>query len=270
MLEWATSYFREKGVKSPRLSIEWLLSDVLGLKRLDLYLNHDRPLAREERDRLRPLVVRRAADEPLQYITGYTDFHHLRIRVSPDVLIPRPETEQLVELVLEECDSKPRSVLDIGTGSGCIALALKKARPEWTLHALDRCGKALGVARSNARENGLEVIFHHGPFQTFQPGEKPDIIVSNPPYITPEEKESLDHEVAAYEPGAALFTDNISQLYDQLFLFCRDYGAPGGSCYFEINESFGDALLKTARHHSLTLSLEKDYSGKDRFLKGKF
>ena len=130
MLEWATGYFRQKEVESPRLSIEWLLAHILDIKRLDLYLSYNRPLSPDELERLRPLVKRRAEHEPLQYITGSTEFLHTRIEVNNSVLIPRPETEQLTENILSAHPNEPPlKVLDVGTGSGCIAIALAFSRP---------------------------------------------------------------------------------------------------------------------------------------------
>src|SRR5690606_6466742 len=131
MLEWATAYFESKGIPSPRLSIEWLLGEVLSLKRLDLYLQHDRTLTTSELDTLRGWVLRRGKHEPLQYITGSTDFYNCTINVTPAVLIPRQETEQLVDKILQGHSETHQRVLDVGTGSGCIAIAIKKARPDW-------------------------------------------------------------------------------------------------------------------------------------------
>lgn len=138
ILEWATSYFEEKGIRNPRLSIEWLLAYVLNKKRLDLYLIYDRPLTRDDLNNLRPLIKRRANHEPLQYITGETNFYGYKIQVMPGVLIPRPETEELVEWVLEKTDENSQiSLIDIGTGSGCIPIAVKKERPNWSISAFD-------------------------------------------------------------------------------------------------------------------------------------
>ncbi len=270
MLEWATGFFRSKEVPSPRLSIEWLLSHILQVKRLDLYMQFDRPLSGEELDALRPLVRRRALHEPLQYITGSTDFHNITLRVAPGVLIPRPETEQLVELMLSEHpQNEVRRLLDVGTGSGCIALASKKERPGWQVTAIDTSADALRIAGENARANGLDVTFTTGDLAAYEPPEKQHIIISNPPYIPEDEAAELAREVAGYEPAEALVAADVEAVYRNLLRLCRNHLLPGGSFYFEINESHGDNLLLLCDKPPLSCRLVQDYSGKDRFIVGK-
>src|SRR5699024_76164 len=222
MLEWATAYFEKKDITDPRFSIEWLLADVLGMKRLDLYLYFDRPLSSKELNELRPLVKRRAKHEPLQYITGRADFMKTALNVSPKVLIPRPETEQLVEIILKENADKEFSVLDIGTGSGCIAIALKKERPDWQITAVDISSDALAVAKENANINNTYILF--AQYDITAPDENNfsknfDIIVSNPPYVLPEEKDTLEQQVVNHEPHTALFCKNIEQIYQSIIQF---------------------------------------------------
>ncbi len=162
MLEWATGYFESKEIPDPRLSIEWILADILGIKRLDLYLQFDRPLSQDELNAIRPLVKRRSEFEPLQYITGSAQFLNATIGVNRDVLIPRIETEQLVDLLLSDFEAKknqPIHLLDIGTGSGCIPIAIKKEFPDWHCYGLDLSKNALDVASSNAELNQTEVSF---------------------------------------------------------------------------------------------------------------
>lgn len=271
MLEWATDFFKEKEVPSPRLSIEWLLSYVLQVKRLELYLQYDRPLTRAELDHLKPLILRRSEHEPLQYITGSCDFYNLTLRVTRDVLIPRPETEQLVEKVLlTHTGSRPLKILDIGTGSGCIALSLKKERPDWQVYAIDNSEQALTIARQNAADLKLDVVFTHAGFEQYRPDFKADIIISNPPYIEGEEFKKLDRQVSQFEPENALTTEDVSNVYQQLHFFCQNHLASTGSFYFEINESLGDRLLNICNLEPFHSSLFQDYSNKDRFIIGKF
>ncbi len=213
MLEWGTSFFEKKNIKNPRLSIEWLLSDILNIKRLDLYLMYDKPLAKSELSLLRPLVKRRALGEPLQYITGSTDFYGYTIKVDPSVLIPRPETEELLELVLTQSPYvNKRKVLDIGTGSGCISIALKKKRPNWNCHAIDISKEAIRVAKDNALAHEIEIEFFIEDIinpSSFLLNQSYDLIISNPPYILRSEYSTIDVEVKAFEPNIALFTSSL-------------------------------------------------------------
>jgi release factor glutamine methyltransferase len=271
MLEWATDYFKQKEVPSPRLSTEWLLADVLGIKRLDLYLEFERPLASSELDRLRPLIKRRASHEPLQYITGYCDFLNTRLNVTPDVLIPRMETEQLVEKILNRHSATDvHSVLDIGTGSGCIAIALKANRPGWELTAVDHSEKALSVARQNAEQQNTDIHFLQVNIHRQLPDQLPsrsfDIIVSNPPYILPAQKDSLERQVKDYEPPEALFCRDIKKQYRTIAEKAANLLKNKGMLYLEINEEYPDAILSVFDPHVWDCTLLKDYGQNPRFI----
>lgn len=237
MLEWATQYFSEKQVPSPRLSIEWLLADVLNVKRLELYLQFDRPLTSDELSRLRGLVKRRAGHEPLQYITGSTSFYNAEINVRPGVLIPRPETEEMVEMILKESGTHSMRVLDIGTGSGCIPIAIKMERPHWEVYGCDISTQALEIAKENAIRNDVDVTFVEGNLfeSKTMPDQNWDIIVSNPPYIGYEEREELDRQVSEYEPEIALFTDNRTGIYSSIFSYAQTHLNRNGSLYLELH-----------------------------------
>ncbi len=270
MMEWATEFFEEKEVNSPRLSIEWLLAHVLGIRRLDLYLNYDRPLSKEELDALRPLVKRRSVHEPLQYLTGYTDFYNARIEVNKNVLIPRQETEQLVELILDSTpQDQPLKVLDLGTGSGCIPIALKMERPEWQVLAADISEEALSLARRNAELNEAPVLFFNYDFCSSQ--EHPqldqfDLIVSNPPYIPEEERDAIDREVRDFEPGLALFCEEPGFIYQKISEFCTRHLRENGTAFFEIHEERGPETLRVFSESGWKCTLQKDLSDKDRFI----
>ncbi|SHE81121.1 [protein release factor]-glutamine N5-methyltransferase [Fodinibius roseus] len=272
MLEWATDYFKEKEIPDPRHSIEWLLAETLNTKRLDLYLKYDRPLSPAELGELRPMVKRRAKHEPLQYIIGFSDFVNARISVNSDVLIPRLETEQLVEIILnrhDEAEDHSLSVLDIGTGSGCIPIALKMERPAWQLSAVDISVKALETARSNAKQNEVHVSFSEGDImdpKTIAPGNSWDIIVSNPPYITPEEKKALEPQVRTYEPHRALFTDDMDKMYGNILRFAEKNLSPGGTLYLELHDLFAGQIQQLFDQKDWKTDLRKDYDKKDRFL----
>lgn len=270
MLEWATDYFTKKQVPDPRHSIEWLLADVLGCKRLDLYLQFQRPLSPDELDQIRPLVKRRASHEPLQYITGSTNFMGTHIEVNPSVLIPRIETEQLVEHLVDATKAKknkPATLLDIGTGSGCIPIAIKKMCPDWECHGIDLSDEALELARKNAASNDLDVHFHTGDLFNLGEVQKPDqgwdIIVSNPPYIGPDEKPSLEKQVKDHEPSMALFHDNPLEVYRSIIAYARREEA---LLFLELNDRLADKILEISTEYYPSASLEQDLDKNPRFL----
>ncbi|MDZ7689652.1 MAG: peptide chain release factor N(5)-glutamine methyltransferase [Balneolaceae bacterium] len=244
---------------------------MLNVKRLDLYLKYDRPLSANELDQLRPLVKRRAQHEPLQYIIGYTDFMNARIEVSPEVLIPRIETEQLVENILGTFpEGSQLTVLDIGTGSGCIPIALKQERPDWELHALDISAEALEVAKENAAINQVEITFHHGDIkkpEAFDFDGPFDVIVSNPPYVLPEEKETLEKQVVEYEPATALFTKNLIHTYQSIIDYARQNLAEKGTLFFELHDLHAGEIKKLFDYDHWDANVEKDYEKKPRFLR---
>lgn len=290
MLEWATEYFGKQGVDQPRLSIEWLLADVLMIPRLNLYLQFDRPLTSAELDTLRPLVKRRAAHEPLQYISEKGAFMSRDFRVNPSVLIPRPETEELVSMILKEY---PRGnvlrVLDIGTGSGCIITTLAAERPEWDCYGIDISEEALQVARENALKHQTKVTYLNldlfdlaggvgvaanksGLGVAANAGDKPifpssfDLIVSNPPYIHPDEASAMDPQVLNYEPPIALFAEDPLRVMDALFQFSQVALSEGGKLFVELNPAFADDIHRLSLSYFSTSELRLDDGGKTRFL----
>ena len=211
MIEWSGEYLEGKGIVRGRLDAEHLLADVLGLGRLELYLQFDRPLLAAELDQYRPLLKRRATREPLQYILGRAAFRELDLEVDGRVLIPRPETEILLDEVLEwagaHAGAQARG-LDVGTGSGAIALSLVLEGPFELVVATDSSEGALEVARCNAEAAGLgeKVEFRLGSyFEPVSEAEVFDLVVSNPPYVAEGEAPSLEPEVREWEPGDALF-----------------------------------------------------------------
>lgn len=270
MLEWATDFFEKKNIPDPRLSIEWLLAETLDIKRLDLYLKYDRPLSAGELKTLRPLVKRRARHEPLQYIIGFSEFMNARISVDERVLIPRIETEQLVEIILDEHPPGDElSVLDIGTGSGCIAIALKMERPEWKLSGIDISKESLKLAQQNADLNKVEVTFTKCDILSpvsFTPDPPFDIIVSNPPYVTPSEKNLLEPQVKDYEPAEALFVDNIENMYGSIIRYADQNLSQKGSLYLEVHEHYSREILSLFDHNLWSAKIVEDYDKKSRFI----
>jgi len=211
------------------------------------------------------------AHEPIQYIFGHTEWKGLDLRVTPDTLIPRPETAELVEWVLQEADrDKPLSVLDIGTGSGCIAIALKKAAPKWQVTGLDISEEALAVAKENAIRNKVEVNWLQADILSpiaNNPLPIADIIVSNPPYICDSEKKDMDARVLDYEPHSALFVPDADPL-----LFYRQIASLASSpslVFFEINEAYGNEVCAMMEQMGYSdVQLKNDMYGKPRMVFG--
>lgn len=274
MLEWATEYFQKRSIPDPRHSIEWLLADVLDVKRLDLYLQFDRPLSKNELDDLRALVKRRASHEPLQYIIGHTDFMSCNFRVTPDVLIPRIETEQLVEILLTRTKTlrnQPISLLDIGTGSGCIPISIQKENPHWQSAGLDNSAEALSLARENAERNDVFVNFFAGDLfnlsdNKFCNDTEWDIIISNPPYIHPDEKSDIKKQVIDYEPRDALFHPKPIEVYRSIIEFAKDQQS---QLFLECNDKTAGKIKEVAGHYFEHVELLDDLDKNPRFLLAK-
>ena len=204
VLKGATEYLASRGVENPRLDAELLLSRALGLQRIELYTQHDRPLTEAERAAARELVRRRGAREPLAYVLGDWGFRRLTLKTDARALVPRPETEIVVErcLAVLEGVAAPR-IVDVGTGSGAIALALAQERPDARVSATDTSDEALALARENADANDLRVELVVGDLLAGLKGPF-DLIVSNPPYVDADELAGLEPEVREWEPRAAL------------------------------------------------------------------
>lgn len=206
MIEWGSGYFREKRVDSPRLTIELMLAHVMNVSRFQLYMNFEQPLSQDELDALRGMIKRRVAREPLQYILGEAHFHGRSFVVRPGVLIPRPETELLVDEALRR--TRPLRALDVGTGSGCIALTVGLERPETEVIGIDVSEEALEVARENQRRLGGSNV----EFRTVDIFDDAmvrdlgsfDLVISNPPYIPQQEVGDLQEEVRNHEPRVAV------------------------------------------------------------------
>lgn len=274
MMEWATAYFTSKQVDQPRLSIEWLLADVLGMPRLQLYLHFDRPLTNAERDSLRDGVKARATHKPLQYITGSTSFMGLEIQLNEHVLIPRPETEELVEYALSRWTISMQDpvVLDVGSGSGCIALAVKAALPDATVHGIELSEEALVVSQRNSEALELPIQWHHGSLAEpalSEPWSQPqsiDWLLSNPPYIHPEEASSMHPQVKEYEPSQALFTDDPVGLYQNLWTLASSVLKPEGVLGFECNPLTIREVLDVGTRLGFEGEIVADIQGHERFI----
>jgi release factor glutamine methyltransferase len=277
VLQWTTEYFRLKDIEQPRASAEVLLAHVLRMERIQLYLNHDRPLVPDELSSYREAIRRRAAREPTQYITRKQEFWSLEFEVTPDVLIPRPETELLVEEALKLVRGSSKSVLDLGTGSGAIAIALAHECPSIQVIATDRSLGALLVARRNASRHHLEgrVAFVAADlFGCFPaPGGTFDTVVSNPPYISEKEFPGLAPEIVRYEPNAALLAGPQGlALIHRIIQEAPVYLKPEGSLLMEIGAGQAETLREELRQKPFIDSMEfiRDYSGVLRVLHIRF
>lgn len=257
LLRWSFHYLDEKGVEEARLDAEHLLAHALGTTRLELYLQFERPLTPEELDRFKPLLLDRARRKPLQYIVGTTAFRELELRVDPRVLIPRSETEELVEAVLarvREWGRQDLSAVDVGTGSGAVALSLAVEGPFQRVVGTDRSAGALDVARGNAEAAalpaGVVVEFREGDLFEALEGEGPfDVLVSNPPYVAPAEHGGLAPEVRDWEPRAALVApgDDGTRTLERLVEGAPRFVAPGGLVALEVGAGQAEAVAEVVR-----------------------
>lgn len=270
VLKWTAQHLRSKGIDSGRLDAEWLLADLLGLDRVGLYLHFDRPLQADELAAYRERVRRRARREPLQYILGHCEFWSLRFQVSPAVLVPRADTEVLVEEALKRMADRG-TLLDVGTGSGCIALSLLHERSKWCGCGLDKSDQALQLARTNAVELGLDARFEPvcGDLEALPAGPY-DLIVSNPPYIPSADIQGLMPEVRDYEPRLAL--DGGSDGLEAYRHLARQTGRLAAGGWLLVEVGIGQAQVVRELFASAGLGeifMREDYAGIPRVVGGR-
>lgn len=244
--------------------------EMLGQRTTDYYLGKDITLSANEEQTLHGILARLRNFEPVQYVQGRAPFMGRDFRVEPGVLVPRPETGELVELMLGELDGGLH-VLDVGTGSGCIAVTLALQLPAARVSAWDVSPRALEVARANAGALGAEVDFALRDVLAYEPpaGERYDVIVSNPPYVTEAEKRDMEPNVLDWEPALALFVPDADPLlfYRRIATLGLRMLRPGGRLYFEINRAYGpDTAEMLRRLGYAAVRLLKDLSGNDRFV----
>ncbi len=275
-VELSEKYLKEKGVEEARANAELLLADVLHCKRLELYLQFDKPLSEKEKNIYRNYLSRRAKGEPLQYITGEVEFYGIKLKVNPSVLIPRPETELLVEKIIKENGKKENlKILDVGTGSGNIAIALKKNIAASEVYSIDISPEAIETAKENVAINGLENGIVLETFdilndEVFRKFAGFDIVVSNPPYIPLNELENLQREIKDFEPKEALTDGNNGlSFFKRIAEVSKTILKKGGKIYFEIGigeeEKVGEILKNNG---FVNIETEKDFSGIVRIVKG--
>ena len=250
---------------------KWILTDIFGLSAACLYAGKDTDFSESDQLRLADILQRLKSYEPLQYITGNTPFCGLTFKVTPDVLIPRPETGELVCWIAENHLQPGLRVLDIGTGSGCIAVSLGRMLPEAKITGWDISAKVLAVAKENALSNGVEADFRQVDILAGSlPEFRADILVSNPPYVTEKEKAEMEPNVLDWEPSLALFVpdDDPLRFYRRIATVGRDILLPGGTLYFEINRMYGQDIVNMLKEAGyISVELKKDLSHNDRMIK---
>ena len=268
VLESTAGYLARKGIDTPRLDAELVLAHAFGLSRLELYTSFDRPLTEAERDRARPLVERRGRREPLAYVLGEWGFRRLTLKTDRRALVPRPETEVVTERALAAIEQFPAPrVVDVGTGTGAIALAIADEHHGAVVTATDVSPGAVELARENAARLGLEVRFVEtslldgldGPF---------DLVVSNPPYVGAEEVAALEPEVRDWEPRIAVVADRQTELLAEA---ARERLAPGGAIVLESHEGRAAevaALLDALGYREATVS--RDLAGRERVVEARW
>lgn len=248
-----------------------IATEMLGIAQITFFLKDNVTLTAEQEALLADTLKRLKEHEPIQYIQGYCNFCGLRFKVTPATLIPRPETSELVEWIAADHSGKAASILDIGTGSGCIAVSLANMLPQSKVTAWEISAEALAVATENSKANGCTVLFEQVDILSHEPTEAQfDIIVSNPPYIKENEKSAMHNNVLDWEPHTALFVPDSDPL-----LFYRTIAekglqmlAPNGTLYFEINRAHGAETMKMLADYGYAdIELRKDFADNDRMIK---
>ena len=249
----------------------WLIDEFFKLEPIDILLKPELEINNEKISAFEHIIQRLKREEPIQYILGYTEFYGLRFKVNPQVLIPRPETEELVDWIVKDHKSQnQKTLIDIGTGSGCIAIALQKKLPNWNVMALDISTPALDIAKSNADFHKVNIKFiHQDILNTQKLPEQPQVIVSNPPYVQQLEKNQMNNNVLKHEPHQALFVEDTNPLIFYKVISKMAKKLPHAvEIYFEINQYLVDDLKKMLKNLNLnTYQFRKDFRGNMRFLK---
>lgn len=249
-----------------------LMQELCECSRASLYASNGIELDSKQRKLLESMINRLAKNEPIQYVVGHCLFFNIKLIVNKNVLIPRPETEELVEWIITDTPQKKSTVLDICTGSGCIAIALKKYKQMFEITATDISNNALIVAKNNASNNNCEITFVRDDILNTRLSSQQtyDIIVSNPPYVTESEKKNMQPNVLNYEPALALFVPDKRPLifYEKIAKYALNALTPGGKLYFEINEDYGKKCTELLKEIGFTnIVLKKDMFGKDRMIR---
>lgn len=264
LVQLSTEFLEKKGISHARREAEELLAALLNRKRLELYFDYDAPLEENEVIRYREWIQRKASREPLAYILGEVEFLDLKLKVTPETLIPRQETEIMADKILGLLPEGELSIWDVCTGTGCLGLAVKSKRPDCHVTLGDISSETLAVARENAEKNGLDVTLVEGDLLSPFEGKTCDVFICNPPYITDGEYETLEDEVRLFEPKRALVGG--LRFYEKLSIQLPRYLNKGAKLFFEIGAKQGEALMELFHQsHWKQKRCEKDWSGLDRF-----
>lgn len=255
------------GQREARSITQWVLEDVLHLQGVRLVMDRFLILTSHQQEVLEDHLRRLLAHEPVQYVLGYAEFHGWKFKVNQAVLIPRPETEELVDWVLADVQKANAAIIDIGTGSGCIPVALKRSRPDYIVSAVDVSADALAVAKENAAQNNAEVTFSQMDILSQQPAGRYDVIVSNPPYIGHEEKDAMSQNVLGFEPHIALFAEDPLIFYKRIAAIAPQLLNEGGSVYLEISEYRAADTVAIFEKAGFQTVVKKDLTGRERMVR---
>ena len=252
--------------------IRLIFENVCQLSYTDLVLLKNESINSLAKENIERIIERLKKFEPIQYILGETEFIGLKINVKPSVLIPRPETEELVHWIVESEDLNTPRILDVGTGSGCIALAIKSQIQAANISAIDISEKALEVAKQNAQRNNLDIEFFQADILNWEDKnwENFDMVVSNPPYVRELEKEKMQANVLGFEPAEALFVTDSDPLifYQRIGEFAMKYLQNDGWLFFEINENLREEMIQLLQNLGFkNIQIRKDINGKDRMIR---
>ncbi len=253
--------------------IQLIFDHLLNMSGIKLYQNLNKTLSDNFLAEIGRYIESLKKEKPIQYILGETEFFSLKISVNPSVLIPRPETEELVKWIISDYKDITANIIDIGTGSGCIAIALKKNMQLSNVAAVDISKDALSIAKINAKNNNVNIDFIEADIlkeKDFCKGSKFEVIVSNPPYVTEVEKKQMADNVLKFEPYKALFVPDKDALlfYREICLFAKENLNSAGNLYFEINEQYGKQVIQLLKSKGFSdIILKKDIEGKDRMIK---
>ena len=266
IINWAADLLTGKDIENPKLDAEYIISHVLGISRLELNLHQEDKVAVNNLSLIQSMISRRGKNEPLQYILGETDFYGLTLKVNEHVLIPRPETELLVEKIINE-NPAIKNILEIGTGSGAIAIALAANIKNAKIKAVDISNEALQIAHMNAAKNKVNINFCRSDIFDKVTG-KYDLIVSNPPYISNKEYQYLPRGIREYEPSIALLADdNGLAFYKKILSSAKDYLTKKGKIYFEIGYNLSESIKKVAKENGFrNIETVKDLNSFDRMM----